>query len=183
MPDSAGPTTPVESLPPEKSFSVWTSMMNRTRETSEYFDENLYAIKAMRMLDEINPGECDGLTPEEIQQKYPEEFELRRRDKLHYRYRGNGGESYLDVVFRLQGVIVEIERLQSHVLLIAHRVVARILLAYYLNLSHHDISHLETPVNTLFCLEPKPYGTEVRKFEYHEGSDWFVESQLSPGGL
>lgn len=84
-----------------------------------------------------NPGECDGLTPEEIQRRYPEEFELRRQDKLHYRYRGNGGESYLDVVFRLQGVIVEIERLQTHILLIAHRVVARILLAYYLNLSHH----------------------------------------------
>jgi broad specificity phosphatase PhoE len=33
-------------------------------------------------------------------------------------------------------VIIEIERLHSHVLLIAHRVVARILLAYYLNLSH-----------------------------------------------
>jgi len=121
--------------------------MNRTRETAEYFDENTYSIKAMRMLDEIvtllvdarlniqNPGECDGLTPEQIHERYPEEFELRRRDKLHYRYRGNGGESYLDVVFRLQGVIVEIERLQTHVLLIAHRVVARILLAYYLNLS------------------------------------------------
>jgi 6-phosphofructo-2-kinase len=62
-------------------------------------------------------------------------------DKLHYRYRGNGGESYLDVVFRLQGVIIEIERLQTHVLLIAHRVVERILLAYYLNLSHQVQSH------------------------------------------
>jgi hypothetical protein len=28
-------------------------MLNRTRETAEYFDENTYAIKAMRMLDEI----------------------------------------------------------------------------------------------------------------------------------
>ena len=28
-------------------------MMNRTRETAEHFDENLYAVKAMRMLDEI----------------------------------------------------------------------------------------------------------------------------------
>jgi broad specificity phosphatase PhoE len=72
-----------------------------------------------------------------MQRLYPEEYELRQRDKLHYRYRGNGGESYLDVVFRLQGVIIEIERLQSHVLLIAHRVIARILLAYFLNLSHH----------------------------------------------
>jgi len=106
-----------------------------------------------------------------MKEKYPEEYELRQKDKLHYRYRGTGGESYLDVVFRLQGVIIEIERLQSHVLLIAHRVVARILLAYFLNLSHHvlvlfsklmkEISHLETPHNTLFCLEPKPYGTQV----------------------
>jgi 6-phosphofructo-2-kinase len=91
-------------------------------------------------------------------------------------------------------VIIEIERLHSHVLLIAHRVVARILLAYYLNLPHQvitftimltrqDISHLETPVNTLFCLEPKPYGTQVRKFEYDEESDWFVECEIPPGGL
>lgn len=28
-------------------------------------------------------------------------------------------------------------------------------------LTRQDISHLETPVNTLFCLEPKPYGTQV----------------------
>lgn len=28
-------------------------MANRTRETAEYFDDNLYAVKAMRMLDEI----------------------------------------------------------------------------------------------------------------------------------
>ena len=28
-------------------------MLKRTRETAEYFDENLYAVKAMRMLDEI----------------------------------------------------------------------------------------------------------------------------------
>jgi len=30
-------------------------MLNRTRETAEYFDENTYAVKAMRMLDEIVP--------------------------------------------------------------------------------------------------------------------------------
>ena len=29
---------------------------------------------------------CDGLTYEEIQEKYPEEFALRDQDKYHYRY-------------------------------------------------------------------------------------------------
>jgi hypothetical protein len=42
-----------DTFPPEKTFSVWTSMLNRTRETAEYFDEEIYACKAMRMLDEI----------------------------------------------------------------------------------------------------------------------------------
>ena len=52
-----------------------------------------------------------------------------------------------------------------------------------LTLTRQEISHLETPVNTLFCLEPKPYGTQVRKFEYDEESDWFIECEISPGGL
>jgi hypothetical protein len=30
-------------------------MMKRTTETAEYFDEDTYAVKAMRMLDEIVP--------------------------------------------------------------------------------------------------------------------------------
>ena len=50
---STSPSTPIDVIPPEKSFSVWTSMMKRTRETAEYFDEDTYAVKAMRMLDEI----------------------------------------------------------------------------------------------------------------------------------
>ena len=28
-------------------------MLHRTRETAEYFDENIYAIKHMKLLDEI----------------------------------------------------------------------------------------------------------------------------------
>ena len=31
-------------------------------------------------------GVCEGMTYEEIQEKYPEEFALRDQDKFHYRY-------------------------------------------------------------------------------------------------
>jgi broad specificity phosphatase PhoE len=31
-------------------------------------------------------GACDGMTYAEIEEKYPEEFELRKHDKLAYRY-------------------------------------------------------------------------------------------------
>jgi broad specificity phosphatase PhoE len=44
------------------------------------------------------------MTYEEVQEKYPKEFALRDQDKYHYRY--PKGESYEDVVNRLEPVIM-----------------------------------------------------------------------------
>ena len=49
-------------------------------------------------------GVCEGLTYEEIQERFPEEFAQRDSDKYHYRYQG--GESYQDLVARLEPVIM-----------------------------------------------------------------------------
>ena len=49
-------------------------------------------------------GECEAMTYEEIQAKYPREFALRDQDKYHYRY--PKGESYEDLVHRLEPVIM-----------------------------------------------------------------------------
>ena len=37
-------------------------------------------------LDELFAGACDGMTYEEIEEQYPEEFVRREKDKLAYRY-------------------------------------------------------------------------------------------------
>ena len=62
-------------------------------------------------LNACHTGSCDGMTYEEIEQKYPEEFERRKTDKLAYRY--PRGESYLDVIARLEPMIIEMERHRS----------------------------------------------------------------------
>lgn len=72
------------------------------------------------------------MTYEEIQERYPEEFALRDQDK--YRYRYPKGESYEDLVQRLEPVIMELER-QENVLVICHQAVMRCLLAYFLDKS------------------------------------------------
>ena len=59
--------------------------------------------RELRNLDEIYAGVCDGMTYEEIEANYPEEFALRRENKLGYRY--PRGESYLDVISRLDPLI------------------------------------------------------------------------------
>ncbi|ODV96983.1 hypothetical protein PACTADRAFT_28860, partial [Pachysolen tannophilus NRRL Y-2460] len=159
--------------PDDPIFTVWTSMMKRAIGTAEYFPENEFFVKEMRMLDELSAGRCDGMTYAEIQEKYPLEFKLRLENKMTYRYPGVGGESYLDVINRLRPVITEVERTTDHVLIITHRVVSRVLLGYFLNLNKSVIGDLDVPLHTVYCLEPKPYGVEWCLYEYDETTDWF----------
>lgn len=55
-----------------------------------------------------------------LQFRYPVQTVERERDKYHYRF--PSGESYEDVVARLEPVIMELER-QTNVLVIAHQAV------------------------------------------------------------
>ncbi len=70
------------------------------------------------------------MTYEEIQEKFPREFALRDQDKFNYRY--PRGESYTDLVHRLEPVIMELER-QKDVLVICHQVhlIVDIILRWY----------------------------------------------------
>lgn len=138
----------------QKSFCVWTSMLKRSVQTAQFFNEDDWDIKQMRMLDELNAGMYEGYTYEEIKTENRETFDQRRRDKLLYRYPGPGGEGYLDVINRLRPVIVELERMTDHVLLIGHRSVARILMAYFKGLPRDDVTDLDIPIGMLYCLEP-----------------------------
>lgn len=129
-------------------------MLKRSIQTAQFFDEDDFEIKQMRMLDELNAGAMEGLTYDEIKSKHPIEYEIRRKDKLHYRYPGAGGESYLDIINRLRAVIVEVERMTDHVLLVGHRSVARVLLAYFKGLKREEVSDLDVPLGILYMLEP-----------------------------
>ena len=163
FPPRPGDTTPPnpdydhgdsEGGPAAMNFCVWTSMLKRSVQTAQYFDEEDFDIKQMKMLDELNAGTMEGLTYEEIMTQHSEEYELRKKDKLHYRYPGAGGEGYLDIINRLRAVIVEVERMTDHVLLVGHRSVARVLLAYFKGLKREDVADLDVPLGMLYMLEP-----------------------------
>ncbi|KAL6720126.1 6-phosphofructo-2-kinase [Lecanora helva] len=155
------------------NFCVWTSMLKRSIQTAQYFDEEEFDVKQMKMLDELNSGIMEGLTYQEIMTKHKDEYERRKKDKLHYRYPGAGGEGYLDIINRLRAVIVEVERMTDHVLLVGHRSVARVLLAYFKGLKRDDVADLDVPLGMLYMLEPKPYGVEFKAYRYNMETDWF----------
>ncbi|KAK0706825.1 6-phosphofructo-2-kinase-domain-containing protein [Lasiosphaeria miniovina] len=160
----------------DKNFCVWTSMLKRSIETAEYFDaDDDYDVKAWEMLNELNAGTFEGMTYDEIAQKYPEEYQKRSRDKLQYIYPGVGGEGYLQVISRLRDMVREIERITDHLLIISHRSVCRVLMAYFMDLTRDDIADLDVPLGILYAIEPKPYGIEFHAYKYNEEQSWFDE--------
>jgi broad specificity phosphatase PhoE len=110
---------------------------------------------SLKLLDELNAGVCDGLTYEDITEKFPIEIKERKNDKLHYRY--PRGESYLDVIQRIEPIIFEIERSKEPVIVVAHQAIIRCLYAYF---SKHDIveiPYISIPLHTVIKLIPGTY--------------------------
>lgn len=177
LPPRPGDTTPPNpSYVPRdrpRNFCVWSSMMKRAVQSVEGFNEDEYDVKQMKMLDELHAGKMEGMTYDEIREQYPEEYSTRKKNKLFYRYPGPGGEGYLDIINRLRTVIVEVERMTDHVLLVTHRSVARVLLAYFRGLKRDQVADLDVPLGMLYMLEPKPYGVDFKAYRYNPESDWF----------
>ncbi len=137
---------------------VWTSTLLRTVQTAAPLGRPTLQVRA---LDEIDAGVCDGMTYAQIEAELPEEFAARRADKLRYRY--PRGESYEDVIRRLEPVIIELERQRDPVLVIAHQAVLRALYGYLQGLPREDVPHLPIPLHTVIEVVPKAYGADERR--------------------
>lgn len=149
----------VRKLVGDTNLTVWTSTLKRTQQTAKYLPYNQLQWKA---LDELDAGACDGLTYEEIEKQFPEDFKERDENKYEYRYRG--GESYRDVVIRLEPIIMELER-QENILIITHQAVLRCLYAYFMNVPQEESPWMSIPLHTLIKLEPRAYITLVERFK------------------
>ncbi|TFY52444.1 hypothetical protein EVJ58_g10016 [Rhodofomes roseus] len=139
-------------------LTVWTSTLQRTIQTAHFLP---YTKLTWKSLDELDAGVCDGMTYEEIEQAYPEDFANRDEDKFNYRYRG--GESYRDVVVRLESVIMESER-QENILIIGHQAILRCLYAYFHNFPQADLPYIKIPLHTVIKLTPKAYGCDEERY-------------------
>lgn len=98
------------------------------------------------------------MTYEEIQKKHPDDFKSRDANKFTYRY--PRGESYEDVVVRLEPVMMELER-QGNVLVVSHQAVLRCVLAYFLDKPANELPYLEVPLHTVIKLTPVAYGCKI----------------------
>ncbi len=145
----------VASLPEESAPSaVWTSMLKRACITAKPLGR---ATRSWKLLDEIDAGECDGMTYSEIKAEMPRDAERRRTHKFTYRY--PRGESYQDLIARVEPVILELERQQQPVLVVAHQAVLRAIYSYLKGTPPEECPHVDIPLHTVICLTSDAYGT------------------------
>ncbi|KAL6607782.1 hypothetical protein ACP70R_040845 [Stipagrostis hirtigluma subsp. patula] len=145
----------------EKTATIWTSTLQRTILTASPIVG--FPKIQWRALDEINSGVCDGMTYEEIKKIMPEEYESRKKDKLRYRY--PRGESYLDVIQRLEPVIIELERQGAPVVVISHQAVLRALYAYFADRPLKEVPDIEMPLHTIIEIQMGVTGVEEKRYK------------------
>jgi len=129
--------------------------MKRTIQTAKHIDA---PQERWRALNEIDAGICEEMTYEEIMQKHPDDFAARDINKFQYRY--PRGESYEDLVARLEPVIMELER-QENVIVVGHQAVLRCLLAYFLDHSAEELPYIHVPLHAVIKLTPVAYGCKI----------------------
>ncbi|KAK9436705.1 fructose-2,6-bisphosphatase [Metarhizium brunneum] len=150
-----------ESVGDDRPLTVWTSTLKRTIATARFLPLHYNQLQ-WKALDELDSGVCDGLTYQEIKDRFPEDFAARDEDKYNYRYRG--GESYRDVVIRLEPIIMELERSED-ILIVTHQAVLRCIYAYFMKKDQAKSPWMNVPLHTLIKLTPRAYGTEEVRYE------------------
>ncbi|KAK3320418.1 6-phosphofructo-2-kinase-domain-containing protein [Cercophora scortea] len=155
------PQLVLDSVGSDRPLTVWTSTLKRTINTARHLPPHYNQLQ-WKALDELDAGVCDGMTYQEISDMYPEDFQARDEDKYNYRYRG--GESYRDVVIRLEPIIMELERSED-ILIISHQAVIRCIYAYFMQKTQEESPWVPVPLHTLMKLTPRAYGTEVQTYK------------------
>ncbi|EPE09291.1 fructose- -bisphosphatase [Ophiostoma piceae UAMH 11346] len=154
-----------QSVGDDRPLTVWTSTLKRTISTARHLPKDYNQLQ-WKALDELDSGVCDGYTYQQIKDQFPEDFQARDADKYNYRYRG--GESYRDVVIRLEPIIMELERSED-ILIVTHQAVIRCIYAYFMKKDQERSPWMNVPLHTLIKLTPKAYGTE--EIRYAAGID------------
>ncbi|KZL83665.1 elongator complex protein 2 [Colletotrichum incanum] len=153
--ERGGPDVPLRPL------SVWTSTRCRTVQTADYLKKKGFKVRQRSQMSQINPGVCEKMSERAIRHIYPEEVEKHELDPYHHRY--PRAESYHDLAVRLEPIILELEREQSDLLIIAHESVLRVLYAYLMHCATMDIPVLKFPRDEIIEIIPAAYQNEAKR--------------------
>ena len=134
---------------------LWTSSMLRTIQTAALIPHPVLRLpdggnwesmspRVYRNIDEIFAGDCEGMTPDEVAVAYPQATTLRKMDKIGYRY--PRGESYFDLISRIEPCIQEMESYTEPLLIVSHQAILRCIFAYLTGVDRESAPGMETQI-------------------------------------
>jgi broad specificity phosphatase PhoE len=144
--------------------AVYSSDLIRSVKGADIIAKRLsVSYTSLRQLRERGVGVWEGLTVDEIRERFPEEYQLWRADLLNYR--PAGGECVSDVRDR---IIPEYERLVSahpneEIAMLLHGGVNRVILAHVLGLDLSNLFRLDQSFGALNIIEHYEDGMAVLK--------------------
>ncbi|KAF4034617.1 Histidine phosphatase superfamily (branch 1) [Phytophthora infestans] len=133
---------------------VMTSTLPRAVQTADF----LPCVKRMQMatLNPLDKGECYGLTMDQMKEQMPEAFAAYEQDP--WRTRFPGGESYQDLMLRLEPILIDIEQHTGPVLVVSHISTLQVLYSYFLGVPIESCPALEIPFHSVLELVPNQDG-------------------------
>merc|ERR1719161_3172036 len=91
------------------------------------------------------------MTYEQIVKQSGDEAILRKKDKLGYRY--PRGESYFDLIARIDPLIHDLESYHEPLLIISHQATLRMVYAYLMGIDRRDAPRVDIPLHTVIKIE------------------------------
>lgn len=141
-----------EVIEPDSGLRIVSSPLGRAVHTAEIIRDQMgmkgHEIETDERLTELSFGVWEGLTMDEIERRYPGEWDKRHQNMWTYVI--PGGESYEMVARRASDWLNEAQGLM---LVVTHGGVERVLRGLYGRLPLSEIGHLAEPQDVLFQLK------------------------------
>jgi len=144
--------------------AVYSSDLDRSltgaKIISRYHEAPSVPLKELR---EMHFGQWEGLTLDQVRQKFPEELQKRAKDIVHYRAPG-GGETVAELSARVMGALNKILRRHpnSGIIIVAHGAVNRVILCDALGLDLGNLFRIQQDYGCLNIIDYFPNHTVVR---------------------
>jgi broad specificity phosphatase PhoE len=129
------------------------STLGRARETADLIRAEFAATIAYEdRLVERNCGVWEGLTIDEIESRFPDEWAQRIRDPYHHR--PPGGENLPDMLARIAPLAEQVRELPVRsVAIVSHGISGRVLLTHFLGLAPAAANKVRQPNDLVYRLE------------------------------
>jgi len=129
--------------------------MPRSYQTAQFYDPN-FIVEQFSSLNPLDKGDFAGLELQDIRERDPEFYSMLSIDPFSTRF--PGGESYKDLVKRLDTPLIDMEQQMVPVLVVSHVSVIQCLVSYFKNEPVKKSTGIKVPLETVIQLSPADGG-------------------------